>query len=64
MRLVVYNVLGQAVRELVGRFQAPGEYRVMWDGRDAVGRAVSSGVYLYRLQAGTNVATRKMLFVK
>ena len=49
---------------LVDRVQDTGQYEVMWDGRDGLGRGVSSGLYLYRLQAGSNLAVRKMLFTK
>ena len=64
VRLVVYNVLGQAVRALVNAHQRAGMYQVVWDGRDASGQEVTSGVYLYRLKAGANVAIRKMVFAK
>ncbi|OGG55213.1 MAG: hypothetical protein A3F84_08320 [Candidatus Handelsmanbacteria bacterium RIFCSPLOWO2_12_FULL_64_10] len=62
--LVVYNILGQQVRTLVSGSQGPGYHAVVWDGRDEVGRQVASGLYLYRLQAGTFVQVRKMLFAK
>ena len=62
--LVVYNVLGQRVRVLVQERQVAGYYRLAWDGEDAVGRPVSSGIYLYRLTAGKFAATRRMLLLK
>jgi len=49
MRLRVYNVLGQEVLELVNATRPVGRYTVQWDGRDAQGRLVSSGVYFYTL---------------
>jgi flagellar hook assembly protein FlgD len=64
VRLTVYNLLGQPVRTLVDHGQVEGFHRVQWDGRDALGREVTSGVYIYRLEAGTDVAVRKMVFVK
>ncbi len=64
VKLAVYNLLGQEVRLLVRRFQPAGSYAVAWDGRDTAGRQVSTGVYLYRLQAGTDVVTRKMVLAK
>jgi hypothetical protein len=64
VRLVIYNVLGQHVRELVNAFQPSGQYGVRWSGRDELGRNVSSGVYFYRLHAGKNVVLRKMLLLK
>ncbi len=57
-------VQGQEVRLLVQKFQSAGNYTVVWDGRDAAGRQVSTGMYVYRLQAGADVVTRKMLLAK
>lgn len=62
--LRVYNMLGQEVRTLVNQVRSPGRYEVTWDGRNQAGHAVSSGVYIYRLEATNFVRSRKMLFVK
>ena len=64
VRLVVYNVLGQAVKKLVDEAQKPGIYATSWDGCDAAGRAVSSGVYFYRLETQAKSQTRKMVKVR
>ncbi|MDE3001114.1 MAG: cache domain-containing protein [Gemmatimonadota bacterium] len=64
VELAIYNLLGQEVRLLVRQFQSAGNYSVVWDGRDAAGRQVSTGVYLYRLRAGTDVVARKMVLAK
>ena len=61
---MIYNLLGQQVRVLVNGSQAAGQYQVRWDGRDAFGRDVATGVYLYRLVAGPNVAVQKMVFAR
>jgi len=47
----VYNNLGQRVRRLIEEERSPGSERVVWDGRDREGRAVSNGVYFCRLEA-------------
>ena len=52
------------MRVLVNHSQDAGQYQVRWDGRDSSGYQVSSGVYLYRLVAGTEVAVRRMILVK
>ena len=62
--LAIYNVVGQRVRTFVLGHQSPGEYRVVWDGRDDGGRKLSSGVYLYALKSGAEVAWRKAILVK
>jgi hypothetical protein len=63
-RLVVYNVRGERIRELVNEFQPPGRYKIQWDGRNTRGESVASGVYFYRLKAGDFVRTRKMIMLK
>jgi hypothetical protein len=60
----VFNVLGQRVRTFVEGPRAAGTHRVVWDGRSDAGVPVASGIYLYRLQAGEQVRTRKMLLIK
>jgi hypothetical protein len=62
--LVVFDVLGQVVRTLVKDTQEPGSYDVIWDGRNNSGQAVGSGIFFYRLQAGTFVETRSMTLLK
>lgn len=63
--LKIYNMLGQEVKTLVNnQKQAAGFKSVMWDGRNNYGHQVPSGTYIYRLQAGTFIQTRKMLLVK
>ncbi|MBD3402850.1 T9SS type A sorting domain-containing protein [candidate division GN15 bacterium] len=64
VRVVVYNVLGEAVRTLTDRTWPAGMHRVQWNGRNESGRVLSSGVYFYRLEAGDYSATRKMLLIK
>ena len=52
VRLEVYDVRGQRVRELTGGFHAKGSYRAVWDGHDANRRSAASGVYFYALRVG------------
>ncbi len=62
--LTVYNLLGQQVRTLVNGPQTAGSHRVAWDGKDDSGKVVASGVYLYRMEAGDYVKTRKLMLLK
>ncbi len=64
VRLVIFNHLGQEVRVLVNAYQNAGLHRVVWDGKDAAGRGVASGLYLYRLSGGEVFQTRQMLLLK
>jgi hypothetical protein len=62
--LKIYNVAGQLVRTLVSSFQPAGEHAVQWDGRDDRKQTMSAGVYLYRLEAGQQRLTRKLVMLK
>ena len=67
--LSIYSAAGQLVRTLALGHQAAGIYEsksraAYWDGRNAVGERVASGLYFYTLTAGDFAATRKMLIMK
>jgi hypothetical protein len=61
--LTIYNVLGQQVKSY-SDFRTAGSHSITWDGTDNTGSQVSSGVYFYRLDAGQNSATKKMMMLK
>lgn len=61
VRLAVYTAAGTLVRTLAAGEQAAGYHRATWDGRDSRGRKVSAGIYLLRLTAGADRATRKLV---
>ena len=62
--LVIYNIMGQKVRTLLTDYQMAGTHSVVWDGRDDLGKSVSSGIYLNNLKAGNTECTGKMLLIK
>ena len=65
VELAIYDVLGQKVQTLVAQqLQSAGYYRLTWDGSDAKGHTVSSGIYFYRLTTQNFTQTRKMLLLK
>ncbi len=64
LTLTVFNILGQHVKTLAsGHFEA-GRHEVVWDGTNEAGVAVTSGVYLYRLETGDFTETKKMMLLK
>jgi len=60
----IYNIKGQRVRVLTDDVYGVGRHSVVWNGDDATGRSVGSGVYFYRMTAGEYRSVRKMLLMK
>ncbi len=64
VKIEIYNVLGQNVRNLMDEYQTAGYKSIVWDGEDFTGSKVSSGIYFYTIKAGDYQASRKMLMIK
>jgi len=64
VEVAIFNVLGRRVATLVRETQSAGEHTVIWNGTDDMRRAVASGVYFYRVRAGDDVQSRKMMLLK
>jgi PKD repeat protein len=64
VRLEIYNMTGQRVRTLVSGGMDAGNHSVQWDGTNEYGEKVASGVYIYRIVAGSFIQTRKMVMMK
>ncbi len=64
VRFDIYNVRGRLVRVLVDKERQAGRHTVRWDGRDDQGKRVSSGLYFYRIAAGSFTSTRKMMILR
>jgi hypothetical protein len=62
--LEIYDIIGRKVRTLLSDVLTAGTKRVVWDGNSADGTSVASGVYFYRIAAGSYSETRKMLLLK
>ncbi|NQT27930.1 T9SS type A sorting domain-containing protein [candidate division KSB1 bacterium] len=58
--LKIYNLLGEEVYTLSDGIQPEGVYTVQWNGQDATGRNLASGIYFYKLIAGDHVQIKKM----
>jgi hypothetical protein len=59
VKLTIYDAIGKEITTLVNRDQAAGTYSVNWNAK-----GVASGTYIYRLQIGDNVITKKAIFLK
>ncbi|MGH7492351.1 MAG: CHRD domain-containing protein [bacterium] len=64
VKLVIYNLLGKAVRALVNAKEAPGFKQVTWDGANDAGERVTSGIYIYRIETEGFAATRKLMLLR
>ena len=64
VKIVVYDILGRAVRTLVTQNMTAGSYTAQWDGLNDAGQQVSSGIYFYRMNAGSFVSMKKMIYLK
>src|SRR5690349_15606188 len=64
VNIAIYDIAGRRVRELVNEHRTPGNWSVQWNGEDDRGQRVASGVYFYRMRAGSFVETRKMVLLK
>jgi len=60
----IFDVLGREVRTLVDQTVAPGQHSVQWDGTDANGRRLPSGLYLYQMEAGSFSQTRSLVLMQ
>ncbi len=72
LQLKIYDILGREIKTLVNEVKSPGTYAVEWDGKNAQGQNVGSGIYFYRLlarpisggQIGTFTETKKLVLLK
>lgn len=61
VQLTIHGVDGRVVRHLAAGTHEAGRYRAIWDGRDAAGRTVSSGIYFARIVAGDFKSTQRVV---
>jgi len=64
VQLKVYDAAGRLVVTLIDETRAAGHHEAIWNGRDDAGHMAAAGVYLYRLNAGAYIETRRMTLVK
>ena len=64
VELLVYNVAGKKIRELVNGEMDAGQYRIHWDGKNDSGFDVASGLYFYRLKARDIMKCKKMVLLR
>ncbi len=64
VKIKVYDIVGREVKTLVNTERSPGIYSVQWNGDNNFGSKVASGIYIYRVVAGTFIQAKKMILLK
>ena len=64
VNITIYDMLGREVKTLINQTQDAGYRSVIWDATNDYGKPVSAGIYLYQIQAGEYISTRKMVLLK
>jgi len=62
--LYIYNVLGEKIRTLVDKHLPADRYRAQWDGRNAKGKEMASGIYFYKLEVASFSSVKKLVLTK
>ena len=62
--ITIYDMLGREVKTLINQTQNAGYRSIIWDATNDYGKPVSAGIYLYQIQAGEYMQTKKMVLLK
>ena len=62
--ITIYDLMGRRIRTLVNIDQAAGYRSIHWNATNDLGQAVSAGMYIYTIQAGEFMQTKKMVLLK
>ena len=62
--ITIYDMLGRQVKTLINQTQDAGYKSLIWDATNDYGKPVSAGIYLYQIQAGEYISTKKMVLLK
>jgi len=58
------NLKGMGIATLVSESQPAGPHRAVWNGRNASGQPVAAGFYIYKLNAGSSQAVKRMIYLR
>jgi hypothetical protein len=64
VNITIYDMLGRQVKTLINQTQDAGYKSLIWDATNDYGKPVSAGIYLYQIQAGEYISTKKMVLLK
>ena len=64
VNITIFDISGNKIKNLINTYYSPSHRSIQWNAKNNQGEPVSAGVYLYRIQAGNFVDTKKMIFLK
>ena len=64
VNITIYDMLGRQVKALINQTQDAGYKSVIWNATNDYGKLVSAGIYLYQIQVGEYISTKKMVLLK
>ena len=64
VNITIYDMMGRNIKTLINQTQDPGYKSIIWDATNDQGQLVSAGIYLYQIQAGEYISTKKMVLLK
>ena len=64
VNIKIYDLIGRKVKTLVNQTQDAGFKSIIWNATNDYGKPVSAGIYLYQIQAGEYISTKKMVLLK
>ena len=64
VNITIYDMMGRQVKTLINQSQDAGFKSIIWNATNDHGKAVSAGIYLYQIQAGEYISTKKMVLLK
>jgi hypothetical protein len=64
VNVVIYDMMGRQIKQLISGTEDAGRKSVVWDSTNDYGKPVSAGVYMYRIQTGEYIQTKKMVLLK
>jgi len=62
--IIIYDMLGREVKTLINQTQDAGYRSIIWNATNDYGKPVSAGIYLYQIQTGEYISTKKMVLLK
>lgn len=62
--LIIYDILGKEVAEVVNEYQSAGQYNIKWEAKDNYNNSLPSGIYFARLKSGSSIKIIKLSLLK